>query len=400
MVCDTAGGGCRGGRSGGAVRAGGRDGRGRGGDQRRFGLKTGATVTDVGSVKAGRDRDRWARICPKRVTFYPGRTRLAGTEHSGPQLRVCRAVRRPLEPCWCRSQAQNRRQRRQSCAGCGKGYGRERVEEMDAEHHDLVLAVTSHAPHLIAYTMVGVADDLGPRDRRGSDPVFGGTGFRDFTRIAACDPTMWRDVFLCNKDATLEILGRFTEELFALQRAIRPGDGDHLFVFHPHTCDSARDYRCGTGYRRAKLRARIQSQNVMRSGLILALVLCASPVVAQAPADSLRPVARAGTDARNGVTGGVQLVKVAAATGPAMSHSLRPNLRTKSVVQKAMAKRNQLRKGAVCGDLDIQGEPVGRVPGKLNGCGISDAVRVRAVSGIRLSQASVMQCGTAKALKT
>lgn len=138
----------------------------------------------------------------------------------------------------------------------------------------------------------------------------------------------------------------------------------------------------------------------MRSGLILALVLCASPVEAQAPADSLRPVARAGTDARNGVTGGVQLVKVAAATGPAMSHSLRPNLRTKSVVQKAMAKRNQLRKGAVCGDLDIQGEPVGRVPGKLNGCGISDAVRVRAVSGIRLSQASVMQCGTAKALKT
>jgi hypothetical protein len=92
---------------------------------------------------------------------------------------------------------------------------------MDADHHDLVLAVTSHTPHLIAYTMVGVADDL----RRVTDSEvikYSAAGFRDFTRIAASDPTMWRDVFLSNKDATLEILGRFTEELFALQRAIRP----------------------------------------------------------------------------------------------------------------------------------------------------------------------------------
>ena len=108
------------------------------------------------------------------------------------------------------------------------------VEEMGPEHHDRVLAVTSHTPHLIAYTMVGVADDL----RRVTDSEvikFSAAGFRDFTRIAASDPTMWRDVFLNNKDATLEILGRFTEELFALQRAIRQGDGDHLHEYFTRT---------------------------------------------------------------------------------------------------------------------------------------------------------------------
>ena len=99
---------------------------------------------------------------------------------------------------------------------------------MDADHHDLGLAVTSHAPHLIAYTMVGVADDLS----RVTDKEvinYSAAGFRDFTRIASSDPTMWRDVFLSNKDATLEILGRFTEELFSLQRAIRTENGDMLF---------------------------------------------------------------------------------------------------------------------------------------------------------------------------
>jgi cyclohexadieny/prephenate dehydrogenase len=108
------------------------------------------------------------------------------------------------------------------------------IDEMDAEHHDLVLAVTSHTPHLIAYTMVGVADDL----RRVTDSEvikYSAAGFRDFTRIAASDPVMWRDVFLNNKEATLEILGRFTEELFALQRAIRQGDGDHLHDYFTRT---------------------------------------------------------------------------------------------------------------------------------------------------------------------
>jgi cyclohexadieny/prephenate dehydrogenase len=108
------------------------------------------------------------------------------------------------------------------------------VDEMDPDYHDLVLAVTSHTPHLIAYTMVGVADDL----RRVTDSEvikYSAAGFRDFTRIAASDPTMWRDVFLTNKDATLEILGRFTEELFALQRAIRTGDGEMLHDYFTRT---------------------------------------------------------------------------------------------------------------------------------------------------------------------
>ena len=108
------------------------------------------------------------------------------------------------------------------------------VDEMEPAHHDLVLAVTSHTPHLIAYTMVGVADDL----RRVTDTEvikYSAAGFRDFTRIAASDPTMWRDVFLTNKDATLDILGRFTEELFALQRAIRLGDGPHLHEYFTRT---------------------------------------------------------------------------------------------------------------------------------------------------------------------
>jgi cyclohexadieny/prephenate dehydrogenase len=108
------------------------------------------------------------------------------------------------------------------------------VDEMDAAHHDLVLAVTSHTPHLIAYTMVGVADDLG-RVTDSEVIKYSAAGFRDFTRIAASDPTMWRDVFLTNKDATLEILGRFTEELFALQRAIRKGDGPHLHDYFTRT---------------------------------------------------------------------------------------------------------------------------------------------------------------------
>ncbi|MCC6827928.1 MAG: prephenate dehydrogenase/arogenate dehydrogenase family protein, partial [Novosphingobium sp.] len=102
------------------------------------------------------------------------------------------------------------------------------VEIMDAAHHDLVLAVTSHLPHLIAYTIVGTASDL--EDVTQSEVIkYSAGGFRDFTRIAASDPTMWRDVFLSNKDAVLEMLQRFTEDLTALQRAIRVGDGQALF---------------------------------------------------------------------------------------------------------------------------------------------------------------------------
>ncbi|MGB7408835.1 MAG: prephenate dehydrogenase dimerization domain-containing protein, partial [Pontixanthobacter sp.] len=114
-----------------------------------------------------------------------------------------------------------------------------RVEIMDANHHDLVLAVTSHIPHLIAYTIVGTASDL--EDVTRSEVIkYSAGGFRDFTRIAASDPTMWRDVFLSNKDAVLEMLGRFTEDLTALQRAIRRGDGDALHDLFTRTRDIRR----------------------------------------------------------------------------------------------------------------------------------------------------------------
>jgi cyclohexadieny/prephenate dehydrogenase len=192
-------------------------------------LKPGATVTDVGSVK----RDVIEKVTPhlpKGVHFVAGHP-LAGTEHSGPKSgfaelfdnRWCLLV--PMEGTEPEVTAQLR--------ALWEGMGAN-VEEMDADHHDLVLAVTSHAPHLIAYTMVGVADDL-RRVTDGEVIKYSAAGFRDFTRIAASDPTMWRDVFLTNKDATLEVLGRFTEELFALQRAIRQGDGDHLFDYFTRT---------------------------------------------------------------------------------------------------------------------------------------------------------------------
>jgi len=192
-------------------------------------LAQGATVTDVGSVKRAVVEAVGPHL-PKGVHFVPGHP-LAGTEHSGPRSGFAELFDNRytlLTPVTGTDPAATARLR-QLWEGCGAN-----VEEMDADHHDLVLAVTSHTPHLIAYTMVGVADDL----RRVTDSEvikYSAAGFRDFTRIAASDPTMWRDVFLSNKDATLEILGRFTEELFALQRAIRTGDGDHLHAYFTRT---------------------------------------------------------------------------------------------------------------------------------------------------------------------
>jgi len=192
-------------------------------------LKLGATVSDVGSVKRA-VIDAVEPHLPQGVHFVPAHP-LAGTEHSGPESgfatlfdnRWCIVVPTPFTSPDAVAQLR----------ALWEGMGAN-VDEMDAEHHDLVLAVTSHTPHLIAYTMVGVADDL----RRVTDSEvikYSAAGFRDFTRIAASDPTMWRDVFLTNKEATLEILGRFTEELFALQRAIRQEDGDHLHDYFTRT---------------------------------------------------------------------------------------------------------------------------------------------------------------------
>ena len=192
-------------------------------------LAPGATVTDVGSVK----QEVIAAVAPhlpEGVHFIPGHP-IAGTEHSGPRSGFATLFRNRgwlLTPLPGADAAATARLR-----ACLEGIGAN-VDEMNAAHHDLVLAVTSHTPHLIAYTMVGVADDL----RRVTDSEvikYSAGGFRDLTRIAASDPTMWRDVFLTNREAVLDILGRFTEELFALQRAIRMGDGDQLFDYFTRT---------------------------------------------------------------------------------------------------------------------------------------------------------------------
>lgn len=192
-------------------------------------LKPGATVTDVGSVKQS-VIDAVGPHIPACVHFIPGHP-LAGTEHSGPRSGFASLFRNrwwlltPLPD----TDADAEKRLTDLILGFGA-----KVDRMEATHHDLVLAVTSHAPHLIAYTMVGVADHL----RRVTDEEviqYSAAGFRDFTRIAASDPTMWRDVFLHNKDATLDILGRFTEELFVLQRAIRMGDGQQLFDYFTRT---------------------------------------------------------------------------------------------------------------------------------------------------------------------
>lgn len=192
-------------------------------------LKPGATLTDVGSVKQAVIAAVGPHV-PKGVHFIPGHP-LAGTEHSGPesgfatlfQNRWCLLV--PTKGVPPEATARLR--------ALWEGMGA-LVDEMDAAHHDLTLAVTSHTPHLIAYTMVGVADHLA-QVTENEIIKYSAAGFRDFTRIAASDPTMWRDVFLTNKEATLDILGRFTEELFVLQRAIRMGDGDALFDYFTRT---------------------------------------------------------------------------------------------------------------------------------------------------------------------
>ena len=192
-------------------------------------LAPGATVSDVGSVKTAVIA-AVAPHLPEAVHFVPAHP-LAGTEQSGPRAGFAEL----FDNRWCLivPQAGSDRAAVARLDSLWQALGSQ-TDEMDAGHHDLVLAVTSHAPHLIAYTMVGVADDL----RRVTDSEiikYSAAGFRDFTRIAASDPTMWRDVFLNNRAATLEILGRFTEELFALQRAIRTGDGDQLHAYFSRT---------------------------------------------------------------------------------------------------------------------------------------------------------------------
>jgi cyclohexadieny/prephenate dehydrogenase len=192
-------------------------------------LKPGATVTDVGSVKRA-VVDAVAPLVPAGVQFIPGHP-LAGTEYSGPRSGFASLFQNrwwlltPLPETDPAAIARLRSLLETMGAN---------VDEMDVEHHDLVLAVVSHVPHAIAYTMVGVADHM-RRVSQSEVIKYSASGFRDFTRIAASDPVMWRDVFLTNKDAVLDILGRFAEELFVLQRAIRMGDGDHLHAYFTRT---------------------------------------------------------------------------------------------------------------------------------------------------------------------
>jgi cyclohexadieny/prephenate dehydrogenase len=192
-------------------------------------LKPGAVVSDVGSVKADVIRDMAPHL-PKNVHFVPAHP-VAGTEHSGPDAGFAEL----FNGRWCiltpppatDTAAVDRLSSFWQTLGA-------KVAVMSAEHHDLVLAITSHVPHLIAYTIVGTADDLSAVTR--SEVLqYSAGGFRDFTRIAASDPTMWRDIFLANKAAVMEMLGRFNTDLSRLTRAIEDGDGAALFDLFTRT---------------------------------------------------------------------------------------------------------------------------------------------------------------------
>ncbi|PWR18924.1 prephenate/arogenate dehydrogenase family protein [Zavarzinia compransoris] len=192
-------------------------------------VEAGAIVTDVGSVKAMVLRDVGPHL-PLNVHLVPGHP-VAGTEHSGPESGFAEL----FENRWCiltpPEDADERAVDKVVALWAAMGA---KVERMTAQHHDLVLAITSHVPHLIAYNIVGTASDLEAVTQ--SEVIkYSAGGFRDFTRIAASDPTMWRDIFLNNKEAVLEMLGRFVEDLTALQRAIRWGEGDTLFDLFTRT---------------------------------------------------------------------------------------------------------------------------------------------------------------------
>lgn len=191
-------------------------------------LKPGAIISDVGSSKQSVLEDLSAAL--PGLTVIPAHP-VAGTEQSGPEAGFATL----FENRWCILTPPDGADEAsvEALADFWRTLG-SKIEIMDAEHHDLVLAVTSHIPHLIAYTIVGTASDL--EDVTRSEVIkYSAGGFRDFTRIAASDPTMWRDVFLQNRSAVLEMLGRFTEDLTALQRAIRSGDGETLHELFSRT---------------------------------------------------------------------------------------------------------------------------------------------------------------------
>jgi cyclohexadieny/prephenate dehydrogenase len=192
-------------------------------------LAPGAILSDVGSVKQAVVRDVGPNV-PDGVHFIPGHP-IAGTEHSGPEAGFAEL----FQGRWCiltpppGADPDAVRRLRAFWEAAGS-----QVVEMDPAHHDKVLAITSHLPHLIAYTIVGTATDL-EETLRSEVIKYSAGGFRDFTRIAASDPVMWRDIFLDNREAVLEMLGRFSEDLAYLQRAIRWGEGDKLHELFTRT---------------------------------------------------------------------------------------------------------------------------------------------------------------------
>ena len=185
-------------------------------------LKPGAIVTDVSSCKASVIADMGPHI-PDGVHFVPGHP-IAGTEHSGPDAGFADL----FKGRWCILTPPNGTDEKavEQISELWKEMG-SMVEVMEPEHHDQVLAITSHLPHLIAYSIVDTATNL-QNDLKQEVIKFSASGFRDFTRIAASDPVMWRDVFMKNRDAVLDVLGQFSEDLAVLQRAIRRGEADKL----------------------------------------------------------------------------------------------------------------------------------------------------------------------------
>jgi cyclohexadieny/prephenate dehydrogenase len=192
-------------------------------------LAKGAILSDVGSVKGAVIRDI-SPFLPDGIHFVPAHP-IAGTEFSGPEAGFASlfdgrwAILTPVPG--------SDKQAVEKLKAFWQGLGSQ-VDVMDASHHDLVLAITSHLPHLIAFNIVGTAHDL-EKVTEGEVIKYSASGFRDFTRIAASDPTMWRDIFLNNRDAVLEVLGRFNEDLAQLQRAVRNGDGKTLFDWFTRT---------------------------------------------------------------------------------------------------------------------------------------------------------------------
>jgi cyclohexadieny/prephenate dehydrogenase len=185
-------------------------------------LKTGSIVSDVGSVKVSAINAIKPHL-PEGVHFVPGHP-IAGTENSGPEAGFASL----FEDRWLLltpPEGTDQKAIDQICK-LWEAAG-SKVNCIEPEHHDQVLAITSHLPHLIAFTIVGTATDL-EDDIKSEVIKYSASGFRDFTRIAASDPVMWRDIFISNREAVLEMLGRLSEDLAGLQRAIRVGDGDKL----------------------------------------------------------------------------------------------------------------------------------------------------------------------------